>query len=297
MKLYRKESFIGNAQAATAPEFMSMSKKSIGSFWENSFSKTQGSGLNFEEQKLLLPTIVDCEPEDRNFRAKVAEYYAAIKTLVPFDKGRALEIGLIMSNSEPVGEKNQPLNLADYLTYRHAIAHPLVAISKQEAENNMLKEYYVFDGQAQEDFELAQSKNKDEALELYLKIKKTPEKVDMLLTLLDTDPRVFRGKNAEALKLDKLKALSESIPDKFVSEFKDNLFEERYTVQTMINTGVLTKVGEKIFNTETGETIGHDMLESIAWIKDKANSETFGMLKARMQEGLTQVPANLKAAK
>jgi hypothetical protein len=294
VKLYRKPSFIGNAQHG-APEFMAMSKRSIGSFWENSYSTTIGSGLNFSEQKLLLPTIVDCEPEDRAFRAKVSEYYSAIKTAVPFDKGRELEIGLETDNNEPLSSINLPLNLSDYVTYRHAKAHPEVAGSKQDGENSMLKFYYIFDAQEQEDFEVLGNKDKDEALVLYLRIKKTPEKADMLLTLMGIDPRTFKGKNAQALKLDKVKVLAETKPSDVVKIFNDKSFDEMYTIQTMLNTSVLQKIGERIINPETGTVLGNDMQEAVYWIKDKLNSESLVMLKARMQEGLQQTPATSKA--
>jgi len=295
IKIYQKNSFIQDAQAKGAPEFMSMAKKSIGSFWENSFSSTVGTGLNFAEQKLLMPTIVDCEPADREFRAKVTNYFASMKTLVPYEKGRELEIGLETSNSEAVSAENLPLNLADYLTYRHALAHPHVAKSKQEGDNNMLKSFYIFDGQEQEDHELKTSQDQDKALELYLTMKKTPEKVDQLLTLLSVDPRTFKGKNAGALKLEKLKSLCDTKPDMVVKLAENKLFEHMYVIQTMLNTGVLQKVGEKIIDPETGTTIGHEMIEAVAWIKDKNNSEKLIMMKARMQEGLKIATATSKA--
>jgi len=295
IKIYQKNSFIQDAQQKGAPEFMSMAKKSIGSFWENSYSKTVGTGLTFTEQKFLMPAIVDCEVTDRDFRAKVTNYFASMKTLVPYDKGRELEIGLEKDNFAPVSEINAPLNIADYLAYRHAVAHPQVAASKQDSENNMLKSFYIFDGQAQEDHELKTSQDKDKALELYLTMKKTPEKIDQLLTLLDVDPRTFKGKNGEALKLEKLKSLCETASDKVVTLSENKLFEGMYIVQTMINTGILQKIGEKIINPDNGDTIGHDMVEAVAWTKDKANSEKMVMMRARMQEGLKVIPATSKA--
>lgn len=294
--IYRKSSFILDAQKGTASDFVSMAKKSIGSFWENNYSKTQGSGLNFSEQKLLMSTIVDCEPEDRNFRSKVSEYFASIKTVVPYEKGRSLEIGLEKDNNAALSEDNMPLNLADYITYRHALAHPQVAKTKEEGDGNMLKEFYIFDEQADEDRQVKESADNDKALELYLKVKKTPEKIDMLLTLLMHDPRTFKGKNADSLKLNKLKEISTKEPSRFVQTFEGKFFEDLYIIQTMINTGVLQKVGERIIDAETGETIGHDTKEAIAWIKDKGNSDKLVILKARMQEGLSKpVPATVKA--
>ena len=113
--LYRKDSFLMNAQKGSAPEFLEMAKQSLGSYWDNSFSSVVGSGLNFTEQKLLMPTLVDCEPSDRNFRTKCSEYFASIATKVPYGKGRDLEIGLETSNNEDLSETNMPLNLPDYV--------------------------------------------------------------------------------------------------------------------------------------------------------------------------------------
>ena len=297
--IYRKESFLNNAQRGTALEFVAMAKRSLGSYWENSFSKTVGSGLSFDEQKILMPSLVDCEPEDRMFRSKVAEYFSSMKTEVPYDKGRQLEIGLEESNSKPVSATNQPLNLADYVTYRHALRHPLVAKSKEEAASNMLAEYYIFDSATAEKDSLNIETLKDLALEKYMEVKETPEKIDMLLTMLLVDPREYRGANAAALKLKKLRELTDQEPKKFIDAFEDNLLAERYNIQTMINTGVLTKVGEKIIDPESGVTLGHNMIEAIAYMKDEANnSEKIVILKAKMQEALTKpMPATFKANK
>ncbi len=293
--LYRKDTFIVDAQKGSAADFIAMSKKSLGSYWENSYSRTQGSGLNFEEQMILMPTLVDCTPEDRNFRQKVSEYFASMKTLIPYEKGRSLEIGLTKSNSEPLSVTNQPLNLADYVTYRHALAHPLVAKSQEEARDNILKEYYIFDPEAAEDAQVKDSGDKDRSLELYLTIKKTPAKVDMLLTLLGVDPRTFKGKNASSLKLERLKEIANSTPDVFISTFENKHFEELYVIQSMVNTGVLTRTGERYLDLSTGTTIGHSTAETVAWLKDKANSEAVAILKARMQEGLSKpAPATSK---
>lgn len=293
--IYRKGSFIADAQQNSAPEFMQMSKQSIGSYYENSYSKTIGSGLNFAEQALLMVSLVDCPSEDRNFRQKVSEYFANIKTAVPYDKGRKLEIGLTEDNNKPLSAKNQPLNLSDYITYRHALGHPLVAPSKEAADGDMLKQYYIFDPQAAEDSQVKIDEMKDKALEIYLKVKNSPEKIDMVLTLLKEDPRLFTGKNAEAKKLTKLKEYADNKPLAFVEAFSDKHLEDSYTLMTMANTGVLRQVGEKYIDLETGETLGHNLKEAIAWMKDKANSDRVVILKARLQEATSKKPATQKA--
>ena len=293
--IFRTNSFLDEAQKGSAPEFVSMSKRSLGSYWESPTSKAVGSGLNFTEQRLLMPLIIDCEVTDRQFRAKVTDYFAEIKTTVPYDKGVELEVGLL-DNSKELGaplsdnpnDLNMPINVAEYIKYRHALTHPEVALSEAEAKGNQLKQYYIYDAQASIEDNKKVSDVKDKALELYLKVKKDIKKVDMLLTLLGIDPRIFSGTNAGTLKIEALKEKATG-PDaaKFVSLYEDDFFEDLYVIQSMVNTNVLKKVGEKIIDPNMGTTIGHDIKEAIAWFKDeKTNSEQIVILKAKMQEGL-----------
>lgn len=284
--IYRKESFIANAQRGTAPEFMAQSKQSIGSYWDNSHSMTVGTGLNFEEQRLLLPEMVDCEPADRNFRAKVKEYYQNMRTIIPFKDGRKLEIGLSKDNLAPVSEENKPINLADYLAYRHALKSPEVSPTREAAEKNMLTKYYIFDPLAAELKDVAKNAARDKALETYLLVKKDPKKVDMLLTLLLVDPRTITGANKDALKAEKLKTLVETDPGTFMKTYEDKFFEEAYLVKTLCALKILREVGTQVIDLETGKTLGHDMVETAAWINDPVNSERLLLLKARMQEAL-----------
>ena len=295
--LYRKESFLMNAQSESAPEFLEQSKQSVGSYWKHSYGASIGSGLDFSEQKLLMPTIVDCEPEDRNFRNKVTEYFTTIRTVVPYKDGRKFEIGLEKSNSEPLAKDNMPLDLHDYISYRHALEHPWVAATKEAAEGNMIAQFYMFDPQAAEDAEVVTNSNRDKALGMYLEIKQTPEKVDMLLTLLKIDPRIFAGKNAGALKMDKLNEVATKDPATFIETIELKNFEERYRLETMVNVGVLNREGTRIMDLETGDTIGHTIEEAVVWMKDKLHSERLSILLARMQEAVVKpISPTAKAA-
>jgi hypothetical protein len=291
--IFRANSFLDDAQKSSALEFVSMSKRSLGSYWETSHSKAIGSGLNFSEQKLLMPHVVDCEVSDREFRKRCSEYFAEIKTTVPYDKGIELEIGL-SDNTKALGEVlengevNLPINIYDFVRYRHAVAHPEVAASLKDAAGNQLKQFYLFDPQAQiADNKVASDVN-DKALALYLKVKDEPQKINMLLTLLKIDPREFSGPNAETLKIEALKAKAQKNASDFVSIYEDKFFDELYVIQSLINTNVLKKIGETIIDPDLGTTIGHNTQEAVAWLKDKSNSESVVILKAKMQEGLAK---------
>lgn len=291
--IFRTNSFLDDAQKKDALEFVSMSKKSLGSYWESNQSRVSGSGLTAAEQKILMPIVLNMELSDREFRAKCAEYFAEIKTTVPYAKGIELEIGL-EDNNEPLGTKledgstNLPLKIYDYIRYRHALAHPEVATSAILARGNQLKQFYIFDPQAEIETNKAEADKKDEALEFYLKIKGEDKKIDMLLTLLKVDPRQFSGANAATLKLEALKAKAEKVPAEFVSIYKDKFFEDMYVIESLVNTNVLNRVGQTLIDPDLGITVGHNMSEAIAWMKDKNNSEKVVILKAKMQEGLAR---------
>lgn len=298
--LYRKSHFMMEAQLKNAPDFVRSSKQSIGSFWVNSNSKMVGSGLTFDEQKLLMPLIIDCEPSDRNFRTKVSAYFSNMRTVIPYDTGLTLQIGLTEDNNAPLSESNMPYDVHQYITWRHAAAHPQVAASKTAAEGNMLALYYIFDPQATEDSKVLLNENTDKAMELYLEVKRQPEKLDMLLTLLGISPRNIKydGKNGLSLKIADLKAIAEKDPARFITVYETKNFAETYVLLTAVELGLITKVGAYFVDKNSQETIGHNQAEAIQWLKDKTKSDKVVLLKQRMQEAMKgqNVDAIIKSA-
>lgn len=293
ISIFRSGSFIEQAQTG-AEEFMSLSKKSIGSYYKTHMSKSPGSDLSFEEVDVLMPLVIDIPKEDRTFRKAVTDYFDCVCTVIPYGTGVTLEIGLEVDNSKPItfvddkGKRNLPIKIDEYIRYRHAKGHPQVAQSKKEAQGSMLKAFYIFDAEAVESEEVNQTKLKDTAMATYLSIKDDEKKVDMMLTLLLVDPRTFHGKGAFERKVDHLRSLVDKSAVKFEDIFKDKHFDSLYVVQTMINTNVLRKIGEQFVDAETGESIGHNTEEAVYWLVDKKNSEKVSILKAKMQEGLKQ---------
>lgn len=301
--IHRAGSFITNAQV-NAQEFMALSKKSIGSYFQGGGHKGIGSGLTFEEQDALMPRVLDIPVEDRGFRQAVKVFFQEMSTKVPAGKGIELEIGLTLGNDKPVVIRdetkkiidiNLPINIMDFIRYRHAIHHPKVALSLDAAKGNVLTEFYVFDKEAALTQNVSLAKAKDEALVLYLQLKDDESKVDMMLTLLMQDPRTFKGKNAFSLKTQKLREFADNKADTFVTTYRQDNFEYRYQVQAMINTGVLKKIGSQFIDAETMDVIGHDLEEAIYFLRDETKSNQVGVLKARMQEALRGSDAKAKA--
>lgn len=300
--IFRAGSFALAAQTG-AQEFMSMSKKSIGSYFQSSTSKGIGSGLNFDEIDALMPLVLDVPKEDRTFRAEVKKYFMEMVTKIPADNGLELEIGLLVDNSKPIVTKdkegnitllNLPINISDYIRYRHALGHPKVALSISAAKGNTLIDFYVFDKEIALSQDVDAAKDKDDAIVAYLKIKEDEDKVNMMLTLLKVDPRTYKGKNAADQKEQKLRELADKNATAFLKVYKQDNFEQRYQIKSMVNTGILKEIGSQIVDAETGDVIGHNFEEAVYFLRDVTKSQTVSILKARMQEALKGTISRVK---
>jgi len=290
--IFRAGSFLSRAQGKEIDDFFAMSKKAIGSYWESTSSKRVATGLSFKEEGILLPKLLDVDERDREFRKKVTEFYVDIETQVPHGTGRNLEIGLEESNKDDVSEKNLPINLMDYLRYRHLIGHPHVAKTKEEADGNALVQFYIFDKSEVVKKNSKRADEKDAAIQIYLEIKPDGEKVDMMLTLLGVDPRQFTGRDAEDLKLEALRKHSETKPDTFISIYNEGDLKNRYWIRTMVNTGVLKTIGTKYLDKETDRLIGNTLEETLYYFNDESNSDVIVSLKSRAQEAMKRPVKN-----
>ncbi len=291
--IFRAGSFLSRAQGKEIEDFFSSSKKSIGSYWESVASKKVGTGLTFTEEAILLPLVLDVPAEDREFRKKVTQFYVDIDTQIPFGTGKTLEIGLELDNDKPISldtkdasKSNLPLNIMDYLRYRHALNHPFCAKNKEEADGNALIEFYIFDKTDVIKKNTKKSDERDAAIQMYLTIKPDPIKVGMMLTLLGIDPREFTGNTAEALKVDALRKQAETNPAGFIEIYKNTDLETHYWIKTMLNTGILKIIGNKYFDAETNKLIGNTLEETTFFFKDEENSDVVVTLKARLQESI-----------
>lgn len=297
ISIFRTGSFLENAQTG-AQEFLSMSKKSIGTYFAGNLGSSVGTGLSFEEIDVIMPLLIDIPKDDRSFREGVTKFFSNISTKIPWQTGKEFEIGLLLDNGKPVtfvdelGKKNLPINLQDWVRYRHALKHPHVSPSKSAALGNMLAEYYIFDQSTVNTENAAAAKIADEAMTLYLTIKKDPEKVDAMLTILGVDIRAYHGLDADDLKLEKLRYLAsgdEKVggdPAKFIKVHTEKHFDERFLIQKMVNTGVVRKIGNQYVENETGSILGHTIEEVVYYLLDKANSDKVSFLKAKTQEAM-----------
>ncbi len=286
--IFRTGNFLTKTQPKEVASFLSQSRESIGSYFEKRTSPKIGSGLSREEAELLMPEFIDRVPGDREFNEKVTEFFRDLLTPVPFNGGIELEIGLTTNNEKPVSKDNMPLNASDYIRYRHALKHPFVAASKEEAAGNPLKKFYIFDPLNVQNKNFKANVAKDAAMTKYLQVKEDQKQVDMMLSLLGIDVREFTGKDAASSKLAKLRTLVETESDKFNAVYDEGDLEIRATIANMVRFKVLKQIGKRYVVTESNEEIGATLDEAIYFFKDDTNSDKVIVLKALEQEEMTK---------
>jgi len=281
----RAGSFLSRSQGKEIDDFYNDAIQEVGSYFESSNSKRIASGLTIDEEKFLMPFLLGVDAKDREFFEKRNNYFMTMSTKVPYKDGLSLETGLTDS-SKPLSPDNMPLNISDYVRYRQIIKHPWVGKSEAEAKGNQLLKFYLYDAVKETAGTDTLNEDKDLALAHYLKIKDVPEKVDMMLTLLSIDPRDIVGQtpeHTEKLRKQNLRTLVDKFPTKVVLLSKDKNFENKFTIQSMVNSGVLKVIGTRYIISETDQPIGN-YEETVDFFRDEKNSQTLQLLKAKNQE-------------
>lgn len=273
----------GNEQVA---DWMSMSSKHISPYWESSGGRIIGSGLTIAEQELLMPDLLYTGAADKDFKKAVFTYFNDIVTKVPFTGGKTLEIGLQTSNDKPVSKDNMPIDLEEYVRYRHAKNHPWVAGNKAEAQGNAQKFFFMHDPELQLREESDKLVLHDEADTIWLSIKEQPSKVAMLLTLMGKDERDYSGRNKEIRQKNDLKELINKKASEFLRVYKDERFETRYWLKAMVNANAVRQVGISYVWGDNNVMIGRSELEALLFLENPENADTVTMLKANTQDAL-----------
>lgn len=275
--------------------------RGIGPYWHN---KGPGSGLTFDEEKVLLPELVRVEATDKNFRAVVTNFYHEFLTKIP-KEGIKLQVSLKDDNQE-CSEDNMPLNVKDYVTYRHIKDHPDVAPNQMEAERGYNKKYYIVDPEGASKEAMKVNELEDKATAVYMKYKDDIIRQDQILTMLGVN---IRGMKTED-KILKLKDFTrkdaksneyeqKEVFSRFIKIAEDKDLEYRYLIQEMVGAQYLTKVGTAIHLTESGDTIASDMDGAVMYYKNPKNSKELNILRAayltKIKNDTSYLPKEVKA--
>lgn len=269
-------------------EQLSMTSKSIGSYYPTKNSPKIGTGLTIEEEKLLLPLQLSISPADINFMKEVSKWYGDFTTRVPGGMGLPLNIGLQVDNSQPISASNLPIELMDYLRYRHALGYPKTAPSPEAAKGNSLIEFYIEDPEKVIKAREADNDIKDKAIADYMTIKGDQDRVNMVLTVMKQHIRKQSGRPpinistlAPSEKIIILRELANMRPEKFSHTVNDPSLKTVYMVEEFLSTGILQRVGNMIVdNTDGQRALGSTVMEVVTLLKDPKEGHTKNRLKA-----------------
>ena len=320
-KIYirRKLSFAEEARTdPSVKSYFGMSMKSIGSYFRE-FGRTIESGLTRDEAKALVPLLTAIYPEDRKeFNASVQDYYKNLSTKIP-EEGLELEIGLEdpelplvyweietknkdgsisterLTKLKP-GVKadlilNHPIKLDDYVRYRHAIMHPQVGRTLDQAEMYEHIKFYIDDPQLTTAIAIEINELEDEAGLIYHNTKTDEAKVTMILTLLGLNTKgktakekVLMLKERSTVDENQTELSQKKALEKFISLATDKKLAKKYEVEEFIRTKILERHGTRILITESGQEIGVDLEDTVGWLFAPENSKDYNIMKAKYKE-------------
>lgn len=277
-------SFISQSQQGL-DGYLAQSKQPVGGYWASASSKAIGTGLTPDEVNLLLPLVLDIDSKDREFRAEVRKFYEALETPVDYHTGKTLKISLT-DDDKPLSEKNLPVDVMDYIRYRHILGNPEVAESKEKAAGNRLIRFYIHNPNAVKEQGNKLREKRSEAMALYLKLTKEEIRVDNVLALYGEDPRAFADMEEKLSFLEK-KSQADKLEDvqKFIDILEDKQLEIKGFINKLVKTGVLKEVGTRYLIAQTGKILADDIDGAIVELSDETNnSELIVVLKTQLQE-------------
>jgi len=289
VEIHRQYSFAEEAnQDPQVREYFDMTYRSIGPY-PRIIGKIPESGLSPKEEEILLPHLVGYKPGEREYREEVNKFFNQINTHVPAE-GRKLIVSL-EDDKAPLSQDNLPVKIEDFIRYKHALKHPQVGKNREEAERYQHKKFYVLDQDEQTLTASKMLKVEDQAQEYYLQVRKDPQKVDMVLTLLNIDTRALspdemnlelkRQATSDPSQAD---VINEQKLDRFINICKDRDMQIKYDIYQLISHGILERVSRRILDRESGNVLGNNLKETVLFFKDKANAKQVNYYQAELEE-------------
>jgi len=220
-------------------------------------------------EEKYLPDIVGVSKDHPNFADAARRFWAELTIPIPSD-GQLLDIGTRSGN---------PSNVMDLIKYKWAKDHPLVADTKQEAQANPRKRFWIYDPEREVQKENVDVQARKSAYKEFIKLAEDENRMDMMI-------RVLTGQDPSGLNFEEKENLLDKQvnqqPKKFEKIAKDKDLEIRAKVKDCLEYEIIRKVGNQYMYGD--ETIGSSEQEVVAWWKNKRNSSEVATIKARLQE-------------
>ena len=227
-------------------------------------------GLSPKEEKELMTELLDVSPEHVDWPKHSKAFWAEMTIPVGFT-GVELEVG--------VNEDGAPISIMDYLKYKFALKHPHVALTENEMNEDFSKRFYIQDLTREDKVKNTQIQFKKDADKEFIKLSSTPKNMKRVLRLLsNTNPDRMTDEQVE----NALYEIKNSKTRKFLKIAKDKNLEIKAEIEEMVTASVLRKIGNQIIFID--EVLGDTLDDAVVFLKDKKNSGTLTILRAKLKE-------------
>jgi hypothetical protein len=227
-------------------------------------------GVEGDEAKKLMTGFLDVNPDHVDWPKHEKVFWTNLTIKVPFE-GIEFEVG--------VDKNGKPYNLDHYLKYRFCLKHPYVADAKKDLIGK--QRFYFIDADKDVKDKNKKVKVRKEADKEFIKASSDEKKMDMLIRLLSkTNPTKLTRDQKENTLYD----LKDAEPAKFFKLATDKSLEMKAEIDEMVEHGVLRKIGNQVVYID--EILGETVEDTIIYLKNKKNSGTLTVLRAKLKEAI-----------
>ena len=185
--------------------------------------------------------------------------------------GVELEVG--------IHEDGSPISIMDYLKYKFALKHPYVALTEEEMNGDFNKRFYIQDLSREDKVKNTQIQFKKDADKEFIKLAANPKNMKRVLRLLsNTNPDRLTDEQVE----NALYEIKNAKTKQFLRIAKDKNLEIKAEIEEMVTASVLRKIGNQIIFID--EVLGDTLDNAVVFLKDKKNSGTLTILRAKLKE-------------
>lgn len=240
-------------------------KRKLGSVFVNSAPLR---GLTHDEEEKYMPLVIGISAKSNEFAKKLSDYWKDFTIEIPHS-GIVLNIGL--------NEKNEPINLTDWIKWRWVILHPFVAESKHTMVGQ--KRFYIYDPAQEAKRTNAKIGVKKAAYREFLKVSEDPKTMARIIRVLGKrNPIGMTSEEHENM----LGQIIETDPEGFFKVATDKNLEMQDLVLQLTEVEILRKVGASYLYHDT--VIGNTMEEAILFMRNSSNSLAIAEMKAKLLE-------------
>ena len=253
--------------------------------------------LTEEEKKKYMPILLGLSSDSDRFEQYCMDYFANISVPVS-PNGLNLEIGFNYKTLEDRDNANtdnaMPINVADYVLYRHCIVYSRVANTIADIGKSNNIEFFIEDASANAAAQDKANKLLLKAMNLMPAILNDALRVKQLIAVLnETVPESVVPKLVNDVNVMGPNELSvrlfdvlQKAPLEFIAAVNDTTIALKYFITRAINVGIIRKLANTstlIFSSKTGEfLLGNNLNEVILTLQQEKNSSIFSEIKANL---------------